>query len=79
MSLNELADMEMADAIERQEKDKVQEAERANEDPDDECILEAQRIKDSRMDDWKDYVPKGRGNTKRMWVKQWEQQDFRNP
>jgi len=58
--------MELADALERQERDKQVEAERANEDPDDEEVLEAQRKKDSEMDDWKDFVPKGRGVTKRM-------------
>ena len=29
-------------------------------------VLEAQRQKDAAMDDWKDYVPKGRGVTKRI-------------
>lgn len=66
MSLEELADIEVADALDRQERDKEQEAARAQEDPDDEEILERQRIKDSAHDDWKDYVPKGRGNTKRI-------------
>ena len=68
MSLEEFADIEVADALERQAKDKVQEEEKANEDPDDEDVLEVQRQKDAAMDDWKDYVPKGRGNTKRIWV-----------
>ena len=68
MSLEELAEQEMADALERQARDQEQEAARANEDPDDEDVLEAQRIKDSRMDDWKDGVPKGRGVTKRIWT-----------
>ena len=66
MSLEELADEEMADAMERQQRDKEQEAAKANEDPDDEDVIEAKRQKDSAHDDWKDYVPKGRGNTKRM-------------
>lgn len=66
MSLEEFADGEVADALERQAKDKVQEEEKANEDPDDEDVLEVQRQKDAAMDDWKDYVPKGRGNTKRI-------------
>ena len=66
MSLEEFADIEVADALERQAKDKVQEEEKANEDPDDEDVLEVQRQKDAAMDDWKDYVPKGRGNTKRI-------------
>lgn len=66
MSLEEFADGEMADAMERQARDKEREEEEANEDPDDECVLEAQRQKDASHDDWKDYVPKGRGNTKRI-------------
>lgn len=66
MSLEQLADIEVADALERQEREKEAEAARANEDPDDEEVLERQRKKDSEMDDWKDYVPKGRGNTKRI-------------
>jgi len=41
MSLEELADMELADALERQERDKASEEARANEDPDDEEVLEA--------------------------------------
>ena len=66
MSLEEFADQEMADALERQQRDQEQEQARANEDPDDEEVVEAKRIKDSQMDDWKDYVPKGRGVTKRI-------------
>ena len=56
----------MADAMERQAKDEERDAAEANEDPDDEDVLEAARQKDSAHDDWKDYVPKGRGNTKRI-------------
>ena len=41
MSLEELAEQEMADAMERQARDQEQEAARANEDPDDEDVLEA--------------------------------------
>jgi len=43
MSLEEFADIEVADALERQARDEEQEAARANEDPDDEEVLEAQR------------------------------------
>ena len=43
MSLDQLAEQEMADAMERQERDRIQEEERANEDPDDEEVLERQR------------------------------------
>jgi len=39
---------------------------REEEDPESEEVLERERIKDSRMDDWKDYNPKGAGNTKRI-------------
>lgn len=35
--------MEVADALDRQARDQEQEAARANEDPDDEEVLEAQR------------------------------------
>ena len=41
MSLEEYADGEMADAMERQARDQEQEAAAANEDPDDEDVLEA--------------------------------------
>lgn len=41
MSLEELAEQELADALERQERDQQQDAARANEDPDDEEVLEA--------------------------------------
>ncbi len=41
MSIEELADMEVADALARQEKDKEREAAQALEDPDDEEVLEA--------------------------------------
>jgi hypothetical protein len=39
---------------------------REEEDPDSEEVLERERIQTSHMDDWKDYNPKGAGNTKRM-------------
>lgn len=35
-------------------------------DPESEVVLEIQRKKDLEMDDFKDYCPKGRGNTKRL-------------
>jgi len=41
MSIEELADMEVADALARQEKDKEREAAKAEEDPDDYEVLEA--------------------------------------
>jgi hypothetical protein len=39
---------------------------REAEDPDSEEVLERERIRVSAMDDWKDYNPKGAGNTKRI-------------
>ena len=41
MSLEELAEQELADALERQERDRINDEARANEDPDDEEVLEA--------------------------------------
>jgi len=35
-------------------------------DPESEAVLEQQRLKDLEMDDFKDWCPKGRGNTKRL-------------
>jgi len=40
--------------------------ERANEDPDSEAVLERERLKAAEFDDYKDFNPKGKGNTKRM-------------
>lgn len=42
------------------------EARKEAEDPDDEEVLERDRQKDSRMDDWKDWNPKGSGVTQRI-------------
>jgi hypothetical protein len=39
---------------------------RANEDPDDEEVLEAARKHDLEFDDFKDWNPKGKGVTKRI-------------
>ena len=36
------------------------------EDPEDEEVLERERIKTRDLEDWKDHVPKGRGVTKRI-------------
>jgi hypothetical protein len=66
MSIEELADLEVADAMERQRKDQENEEMRENEDPDSEEVLERERIKAARMDDWKDWNPKGSGNTQRI-------------
>ncbi len=66
MSIEQLADMELADALQRQEKDEEMKRQREEEDPDSEEVLERERQKVSAMDDWKDYNPKGSGNTKRI-------------
>lgn len=42
------------------------EMQRKMEDEDAEEVLERERKKDSRMDDWKDENPAGSGNTKRI-------------
>lgn len=58
--------MEVEDALERQAKQEEMEAMKADEHSSDEEVLEEQRQKDTRMDDWKDWNPKGKGNTKRI-------------
>ena len=49
------------------------EAERlaAMEDPESEEVLERERKKKMQMEDWADYVPKGRGVTKKIWAYTW--------
>ncbi len=66
MSIEELADMEVADALDRQRRDEENQEIRDNEDPDSEAVLEREREKVARMDDWKDVNPKGSGITKRI-------------
>jgi len=66
MSIEELAENEVRGALERQAKDEVMKSVRESEDPDSEDVLERERKQTSSMDDWKDYNPKGAGNTKRM-------------
>ena len=66
MSLDELADKEVKEAMEREERQKLAEQQRANEDSEDEEVLERQRKHDLEMDDFKDYNPKGKGVTKRI-------------
>ena len=66
MSIEELADMELAGALERQTKDEEMKRQMEEEDPDSEEVLERERQKVARMDDWKDYNPKGSGVTKRI-------------
>lgn len=66
MSIEELADMEVEDALMREAQQKEMEAMREAEDPDDEEVLERDRRQTASMDDWKDWNPKGRGNTKRI-------------
>lgn len=67
MSIEELAEAELADALDRQAREEEMKIQRENEDPDSEEVLEREREKVSRMDDWKDYNPKGSGITERIW------------
>jgi len=64
MSIEELADREMRDAMERQRKD--QEREQQEEHSSDEEVMERQRKKDLKFDEWKDDHESGSGNTKRI-------------
>jgi hypothetical protein len=66
MSIEEFAEMEVAGALERQAKDEEMKRQREEEDPDSEEVLERERKKTAAMDDWKDWNPKGSGNTKRI-------------
>jgi hypothetical protein len=66
MSIEEFAEREVADALERQRKDEEMKQQRDEEDPDSEEVLERERLKTAAMDDWKDVNPKGSGNTRRM-------------
>lgn len=66
MTLEEFADMEVEDALEREKKQKEMEAMIEEQDSEDEDVLEEQRQKDTRMDDWKDWNPKGKGVTHRI-------------
>lgn len=66
MTLEEFADMEVEDALERQAKQEEMEAMKAERDESDEEVLEEQRNKDLRMDEWKDWNPKGKGVTHRI-------------
>lgn len=65
-TLEELAEEEYADAMARKEADDEAERIKAMEDPDDEEVLERERLKKMSHEDWKDYVPKGRGVTKHI-------------
>jgi len=65
-TLEELADEEYADAMARKEAEDEAEQIKAMEDPDDEEVLERERLKTMQHEDWKDYVPKGRGVTKHI-------------
>lgn len=65
-SLQELAEEEYADAMMRHEQEQAAELARQNEDPESEEVLERERKKTQQLEDWKDYVPKGRGVTKHI-------------
>ena len=56
----------MNDAMERQAKEQEHERAKAMEDPESEEVLERERKKALEFDDYKDYNPKGKGNTKRI-------------
>ena len=66
MSIEEFADNELADALERQRLDEEAKIQKDNEDPESEEVLEGERKYTSNMDDWKDWNPKGKGVTKRI-------------
>lgn len=66
MSIEELADAELADALDRQRRDEEFKLQREEEDPESEEVLERERYKTAMMENWKDMNPKGSGNTKRM-------------
>jgi uncharacterized protein YbcC (UPF0753/DUF2309 family) len=65
-SLEELAEEEYQDAMRRQAQDIEAERLAAMEDPESEEVLERERKKKMQMEDWADYVPKGRGVTKKI-------------
>ena len=65
-TLEELAEEEYHDAMMRQQQDEEAERMAAMEDPESEEVLERERLKKMQMEDWADYVPKGRGITKRI-------------
>jgi len=67
MSIEELADQELAGALERQQIDEESKKRQEEEDPESEEVLERERKKIAAMDDWKDINPKGSGITKRIW------------
>ena len=66
MSIEEFAEQEVADALRRQANEEENKQIRENEDPDSQEVLEREREKVSRMDDWKDWNPKGSGITKQI-------------
>ena len=59
MSIEEFADMEIADCMVRQEKDDEYKKQREEEDPESEEVLERERYKTTEMENWKDANPKG--------------------
>lgn len=65
-TLDELAEEEYADAMARKEADDEAERIKAMEDPEDEEVLERERLKKMKHEDWADHVPKGRGVTKQI-------------
>ena len=52
--------------MERQAKEQALEHERANEDPESEEVLDRERLRQIGKDEFADWNPKGKGNTKRI-------------
>ena len=65
-TLEELAEEEYADAMGRKVAEDEAERIAAMEDPESEEVLERERLKKMKHEDWKDFVPKGRGVTKQI-------------
>ena len=66
ISIEEFADREVEDALARQAQDEQLKRQREEEDPDSEEVLEREGRRTAAIDDWKDFNPKGSGNTKRI-------------
>ena len=66
MSIEDLAEFEVEMALERQQQQEEAEARKNAEDPESYEVLEREREQTARMDDWKDWNPKGSGNTQRI-------------
>eukprot|EP00300_Choanocystis_sp_HF-7_P037534 c53712_g1_i1.p1 GENE.c53712_g1_i1~~c53712_g1_i1.p1 ORF type:complete len:356 (+),score=68.82 c53712_g1_i1:38-1069(+) len=63
MTLEEFAEVELKNALERSERQKEKQAEKAKIDPDSEEAVDAETLKKRGWDDYKDENPRGVGNT----------------